>query len=1007
MIKKISINILKILLAILISAILTISVGLWRLSETPIQIRSEIINRLIKVDNLKYGDVFLENPNLSALPTIKIHNIQFKNSDIGIESKQVIAKWHIFKLLYGKISIDSLEILQPNVSIHYKTKTRKKKYDVMVPQSIHTLQNLIEKTWLPANNILIKNGIIRFYKKNKKVGTIEDITFQYTTKKNINRGHLKISPAVGSQPIILSTTYNQNNRTLDYKLNSKDFLLKKSYLPYRIRPHLQKFENIQKKPITIVSKGKIKLSDTSISGDLKSTLSFFIDPDQKDEIQLTVSNLISTQKGELKVHTDASTNNFDWSYLSILWPNGMGSSARSWVLENMIGGTVNDTKASFDIIYQPEKNIFEIYNIRGTVGVKDTTVNYLGDLPKIQNTTAIAEFDSKKFDIKIVTGTAYNLKITNSNILLYDLDKPEQKADLNLAIQGPIKDALTLVNQKPLAFLKSYPILPSDFGGDTQIQLKLGFPLKSDLSPNEVKSHTNAKLNNLAYSHQIMDKKVDITSKLLELDVTNDGLKLLGDCEIDGHPSHIIWEESFKKDPQTLRIFKLKSDLSFNALAKYCPKSIGKFISNKDIIASQGTSDIALDFIQKNEIHSTLSLGINLSKNTFDFMPVKIRIPRGENHYFKAIFDFENGNLKNITPFDFNTSIVKVEGSAKYANDGSVEDIELKEITVKNDNIQISGQLKNNLLKLNAKASEISLFPILAHLKSNNQSQGTYKFQSNINAEISKLIMKDNIEIPNLIIQSTYKENNPEKIIITSKEKEETLFDLYYGPSEDKIIFELKSNSLGMLLSAFDITKDIQADLLYTKAEKLKNSPDPMIGNLKVKGLRVKNTSILSKLFSLMSLESLLTNLTGQGILFIKGNSEYEYENKKLAVKKAELTSSGIGLTSQGYIDIDQNLLDLYGVIIPANIFNQAITGIPLIGSILTGGKTDSGIISTSYTVKGPFSDPDVSANPLSVLAPTLVRSIFTGIFGSKEKDIGIRNFPALEPDNKKVEKIN
>jgi hypothetical protein len=97
----------------------------------------------------------------------------------------------------------------------------------------------------------------------------------------------------------------------------------------------------------------------------------------------------------------------------------------------------------------------------------------------------------------------------------------------------------------------------------------------------------------------------------------------------------------------------------------------------------------------------------------------------------------------------------------------------------------------------------------------------------------------------------------------------------------------------------------------------------------------------------------------------------------------------------------------LYGVIIPANILNQAITGIPIIGDILTAGKKDSGIISTSYTIKGNMEDPVVNSNPLSVLAPTFVRRIFSGIFGSKEQEITIKNFPSMEIDDKKIEVIN
>lgn len=1006
MIKKFSINILKILSSVLISAILIICVGLWRLSEAPLQLRSEIINRLIKVENVKYGDVFLENPNLSASPTVVVYDAQFSNDDIDIKTEKIKANWDIFKILYGKLSISSLQIFKPDISVHYSPQTFGKNQAVPVPQSISTLQNLLEKSWLPAENIIIKNACVKFYKKRKKVGEIKDITFQYSTTKKVSTGFLEIYPSKGVNPIVLSTVYHRDHNLLNYKLNAKNFLLKESYLPYRFRPYLNKFKYSTKAPFNITSEGNIGVSNKGLNGLLKSTISFVLEPDAKDKIQLSIDNNFSVQTDEIKIHTEAKAQEFDWAYLSTLWPEGLGAAARSWVLKNMVGGQATNSKISFDIAYTPKNNTLDIQNLGGTVGVKNTELSYLGDLPKIKNTSALATFNKKSFDIKIIEGSALNLKITGGNVLLYELGSNE-KASLNLTIQGPIKDALNLVNQKPLEFIKAYPIKPADFGGNAKINLKLDFPLKSGLVPAEVKSITNADIIDLDYTHAITDKKIGLFAKALKLNITNEGLTLAGNCEIDGYPGEIQWKESFKKTSSDLRTFKINADLPFRTLATYCPESIKNFISKKEIISSQGISKVLLNFTQKNETASSLTLDIDLSNNTFDIIPIRVRIPKAKDHYFKAVFDFDNGNLKSIKPFIFNTSAVKIEGSTKHKKDGSVEDIELKEIKVKDNHIQISGHLKNHLLKLNAAAKELNLFSVIDQLKTQNTSQGTYKFKSNINAKISKLIMKDSIEIPNVVIQSVYNQNDLEKIIMTSKEKDTTFFDLYYGPKENKIVFELKSDAMGTLLSAFDISKDIQADLLYTKAEKLKGSTAPMKGHLKVKSLRVKNASILAKLFSLMSFESLLTNLTGQGILFIKGDAEYEYKDKKIAITQAELTSSGIGLTTQGYIDIDKNLLDLYGVIIPANLFNQAITGIPLIGNLLTGGETNSGIISTSYTIKGTTSDPKVNANPLSVLAPTLVRRIFSGVFGAEKKEIGIRNFPALEPNNKKVEKVN
>jgi hypothetical protein len=775
-----------------------------------------------------------------------------------------------------------------------------------------------------------------------------------------------------------------------------------------LRPYLKQFSYIKENPLTIHSKGEISLSTSAFKGFIKSDIKLSMNTENKEEVHLSIDNDISVKDNKFKIQTKAISKEFDWDLLSTLWPENMGMSARSWVLKNMIGGSATEGIINFDFLYNFENKSVEIENINGSVGVSDTVVSYLGNLPKIKEASAIANFDHKSFNIKITGGTTNRLKIVNGQVFLYDLDTDTEKAKINLNIQGPVQDALSLADQKPLEFIKPFGINPSEFNGNANIDLELIFPLKSDLEPAEVQTVIQAGISDVDYIYKLQDKDFHISEGDMKLSITNAGLELSGDCKFDKHKSFLVWKKSFKSKPETLQSLKIESTLPFIDITAYTPDAVKNFFSNKEIISSQGETKTIVNYIQKNEKTSSLSLDLDLTNNTFDVMPVNVRIPKSKENRFNALFDFQNGNLTSIKSFNFNTKPIKIVGTTTHNKNGNLENITLKKVEIIDRHIQAKANLENHLLTINAKAEEINLLPLIDLFKGKNkQEKSNYQLKTNINATIKKLLLKENIELPNVAITIKYKGSDPELIKINSQKDDLTFIDLYYGPKEDKTVFDLKTSSLENLLIGFDITKDLSAKLIEIKAEKLINSESPMVGKLKASELRIKNAPILAKLFSLISVESLLSNLTGQGILFVRGTAEYEYKDKKLAVMKGELTSSGIGLTSQGYIDIENNLLDLYGVIIPANILNQAITGIPIIGDILTAGKKDSGIISTSYTIKGNMEDPVVNSNPLSVLAPTFVRRIFSGIFGSKEQEITIKNFPSMEIDDKKIEVIN
>jgi len=75
-------------------------------------------------------------------------------------------------------------------------------------------------------------------------------------------------------------------------------------------------------------------------------------------------------------------------------------------------------------------------------------------------------------------------------------------------------------------------------------------------------------------------------------------------------------------------------------------------------------------------------------------------------------------------------------------------------------------------------------------------------------------------------------------------------------------------------------------------------------------------------------------------------------------------------------MDFRTRSLSLGGTYVPLSGLNRALAGIPLFGEILTGPKGD-GIIGITFAVDGPMAKPNVIINPLSMVAPGVLREIF------------------------------
>ena len=108
----------------------------------------------------------------------------------------------------------------------------------------------------------------------------------------------------------------------------------------------------------------------------------------------------------------------------------------------------------------------------------------------------------------------------------------------------------------------------------------------------------------------------------------------------------------------------------------------------------------------------------------------------------------------------------------------------------------------------------------------------------------------------------------------------------------------------------------------------------------------------------------------------------------KLAIQDGVIYNPSMGLTAQGAIDFEHNQIDVSGSFVPAYTVNTMLTKIPLVGLLLSGGQND-GVFGVSYRVHGSMSGPTLTVNPLSAIAPGILRRILGAIDGTTSRGAG------------------
>jgi uncharacterized protein YhdP len=132
----------------------------------------------------------------------------------------------------------------------------------------------------------------------------------------------------------------------------------------------------------------------------------------------------------------------------------------------------------------------------------------------------------------------------------------------------------------------------------------------------------------------------------------------------------------------------------------------------------------------------------------------------------------------------------------------------------------------------------------------------------------------------------------------------------------------------------------------------------------------------VARFLSAALLTGLLDLLRGDGIGFDRLEARGLLRDGDVTIRDLRASGPALGIQARGRLDLDGDRIDIEGTIVPANALNSLFGRIPIIGEVLFG----PGLFAARYTLRGPRDEPDVAINPLSALAPGVLRNIF-GIF--------------------------
>ena len=700
--------------------------------------------------------------------------------------------------------------------------------------------------------------------------------------------------------------------------------------------------------------------------------------------------LLERELKDLEVSLRADVPVLDLDELSRYWPRYVASQAWEWCKGSIRGGKVENATFIFDFAYDEKSKSLNFANLTGQAHVADSNLNYLDGMPDINNLYATVYFYPDSLKIEAEKGVSKGVIVTGGHVRLYDLDKEDNRADINLQLTSEISDALRLIDHPPLGYTTEMGLDPNKIKGSAETDLSLNFELKENLKPKEVKVEVISKIKDMKIPNVI--EKRTLSAQELNLKVTNDVMIIEGASVLDGINVDIHWREDF-----LAKNYKSKFNLSFridNAIK--AKLGIDAPIINPPYI--DGFADVVAEVTVFENDKMEININADLHNAEIDYS--FLGFEKAENSPARALvkLNFVNNTLVSVPSFSLSKASFDIHGKVDLDNDGKLKLIDVYDIKGPRNSANAKIEFLNNPEKVNINITgdsyDLTEFfdrrenknkkPIQTdNGKKDDDDNDLEKINDmDVHINVNRLWTNRRVSVRNFTGNAILRHGigiHEMHLFGNYGDQKDITFKLDYVPRpNDEYMLSIDSNNAGSTLKVLRAYDHMNGGTLQIEA--IRNSGKEFIGHAKLRDFHIKNTPVLAKLFSVASLTGMLDLLRGDGVGFSHFDAPIEYRDKTLHIRNAKAFGNVIGITANGAYNRRDESLSARGVIIPAYSLNMFIGRIPVVGTLLSG--RDGAIFAANYRITGSISDPQVEINPLSALSPGSVRDLFTTTFG-------------------------
>lgn len=649
-----------------------------------------------------------------------------------------------------------------------------------------------------------------------------------------------------------------------------------------------------------------------------------------------------------------------------IWPEGAAVHTRDWVVKHLRDGTVENLTAELGLSLNLAPGAAVPAQLRrfdGTMKYDKLTVEYFHPLEVIKNVAGSARFTRTEIDFTATGGDLGSIRATGGTARFYKLDTHDQQATVEVTARGPLAHALQILDTEPLRYAHAIGLDPKRAAGTFTAKLSFAFPLIHDLKLKDVDYGASASLTGVGLADIAFGR--DLSDGTLSLKLGRDAAQVDGTAKLAGVPVRLSWRESLDAKAAVRTHYTVKATLD-----EAQRKALGLGFLAGEVTGTVGV-DAGYDLGADKRARAAATL--DLKNAGLDVKLIGLKKAAGvpaTGHVALALVDDKPTAVTDAT--------IKgqgIDGKASASFDAKgFSGLTIDHLVAGDDDFH--GAVTRGAQggwRIVASGRSFDASGLIEDL---NRSSTTEPALS-VDARLGRVVFgPDRIarDVSALIVGDA---EHWREASIDAKLSDKTSFKLRYGGAEGARKFLLTTDDFGAMLKDIGIYPNIEGgkfELSGTAEDR--NGVRVLATKADGSGYRVVKAPTLARILSLASLSGMGALLSGEGIPFNRIEGEVMFQTGKITLHNMRAYGGAIGINASGEIDRAADTMNVSGTLVPAYTLNSVLSDIPVIGSLLLGGK-GQGLFASNFRVFGKIEKPDVSVNVLSTLAPGFLRNLF------------------------------